>query len=177
MLLKRLIREGKNGGKFQPLADADSETGRKASVDLYGKAIRIFCKDDSRDELINKFAETFHRVALASKALEIALGGDFNSDTFAVDLLLEELATMKEKVHARALSGAAIRAAKFKILETETIRLYEAGKWESAPAAALEITPKIVAMSKNGNGDLMATTTKPLEWIRAHNKRKKSNPS
>ncbi|HEY0489314.1 MAG TPA: hypothetical protein VGD30_07380 [Telluria sp.] len=76
---------------------------------------------------------------------------------------------------ARAIStkGGEGRAAKFKRLEDETIRLYLAKKWTSVPDAALEITPIIVAMSKKGNGDLANTTTKPLEWIRAYKKAKK----
>jgi len=75
-----------------------------------------------------------------------------------------------------AKSGGAGRSAKFKMLEAETIRLYELGKWKSVPIAAQEITPKIVALSKNGNGDLLPSTTKPLEWIRAFKKSQKSNP-
>jgi hypothetical protein len=76
-----------------------------------------------------------------------------------------------------ATTGGAGRAAKFKPLEDETIRLYLAKEWKSVPDAALEITPIIVAMSKRGNGDLVDATTKPLEWIRAYNRAKKSNPS
>lgn len=76
-----------------------------------------------------------------------------------------------------ATTGGAGRAAKFRPLEEETIRLYLAKEWKSVPDAALEITPIIVAMSKRGNGDLVDATTKPLEWIRAYNRAKKSNPS
>lgn len=76
-----------------------------------------------------------------------------------------------------AKSGGAGRSAKFKILEAETVRLYELGNWKSVPIAAQEITPKIIALSKNGNGDLLSSTTKPLEWIRAFRKSKKSNIS
>lgn len=67
-----------------------------------------------------------------------------------------------------AKSGGDGRSAKYKALEAETIRLYVAGEWASTPAAAQEITPKIVALSKKGAGDLAPTTQKPLEWIRAH---------
>ncbi|NHZ62636.1 hypothetical protein [Massilia genomosp. 1] len=65
-----------------------------------------------------------------------------------------------------ARSGGEGRSAKLKILEKETIRLYLAGAWKSVPLAAQEITPQIVKFSSKGNGDLAATTTKPLEWIR-----------
>ena len=72
-----------------------------------------------------------------------------------------------------AKTGGAGRAAKFKPLEDETIRLYLAKKWKSVPDAAFEITPIIVAMSKGGKGDLVKATTKPLEWIRSYNKTNK----
>ena len=55
-----------------------------------------------------------------------------------------------------------------KKLEEETIRLYKSGSWRSAPLAAQEITPKVVEHSKGGRGELMQSTTKPLEWIRAY---------
>lgn len=83
----------------------------------------------------------------------------------------------KEARSEKAKNAAEVRAEKFKSLEAETIRLYESGKWASVPLAAAEITPKIVAMSRNRNGDLLPSTTKPLEWIRAHNKKKKNSPS
>jgi hypothetical protein len=76
----------------------------------------------------------------------------------------------------RAALGGSGRARHFKPLEDETIRLYLEKAWKSVPEAAMEITPKIVAMSK-GNGDLAPTTTKPLEWIRAYKKSLKSSPS
>jgi hypothetical protein len=76
----------------------------------------------------------------------------------------------------RAKSGGDAKAAKFKTLEDETVRMYLSGTEKSAPAAALIITPQIVAMSKYGNGDLYPTTSKPLEWIRAYIKAQKSNP-
>ena len=66
-----------------------------------------------------------------------------------------------------ARSGGEGRAAKYQALEAETIRLYLEKEWK-APAAAKEITPKIVALSKGGAGDLAPTTQKPLEWIRAY---------
>lgn len=72
-----------------------------------------------------------------------------------------------------ARSGGEGRSAKLKILEKETIRLYLAGSWKSVPLAAQEITPLIVTFSSKGNGDLAATTTKPLEWIREFKQRQK----
>jgi hypothetical protein len=72
-----------------------------------------------------------------------------------------------------ASKGGQGRAAKLDRLEAETIRLYTTGTWKSVPEAALAITPIIVEMSKDGKGDLFASTTKPLEWIRAYNKAQK----
>lgn len=79
----------------------------------------------------------------------------------------------KGRARLIAAEGGEARAKKYKALEEETIRLYLAGTWKSVPSAAHEITPKIVALSKNGNGDLLPTTTKPLEWIRAYKRRNK----
>lgn len=69
--------------------------------------------------------------------------------------------------------GGRSRAAPFDKLKEETIRLYEAGQWDSVPLAAAEITPKIVQMSKTiGGQPLFPSTGKPLAWIRAHNRNK-----
>lgn len=76
----------------------------------------------------------------------------------------------RNKSTIRAQLGGLTRATKFKRLEEETIRLYLEGKWKSDPLAAEEITPKIVLMSKDGNGDLLPSTTKPLQWIRKYKK-------
>jgi hypothetical protein len=76
----------------------------------------------------------------------------------------------------RAALGGSGRAKNFRPLQNETIRLYLEKSWRSVPDAAMAITPKIVAMSKGGNGDLAPTTTKPLEWIRAYKKGLKSGP-
>lgn len=67
-----------------------------------------------------------------------------------------------------ARSGGAGRAAKLKVLEAETIRLYKAGKWDSTPLAAQAIAPAIIALSAKEGPKLTASTTKPLEWIRAY---------
>jgi hypothetical protein len=77
------------------------------------------------------------------------------------------LAGIKKAKTTQAKKGGDGKSAKLKRLEVETIRMYEAGTWDSAPKAALEITPTIVKISRGGNGDLSPTTTKPLQWIRA----------
>jgi hypothetical protein len=76
----------------------------------------------------------------------------------------------EKKPKKLAQSGGEGRAAKFAILEEKTIMLYEAGidDWDSIPDAATKITPEIVALSKNGNGDLLPSTIKPLQWIRKY---------
>lgn len=75
----------------------------------------------------------------------------------------------KNKAKNTARKGGLGKRAKLDMLEAETLRRYKAGKWKSASAAAIEITPDIVAMSRVGNGIyLQPSTTKPLEWIRAH---------
>lgn len=74
----------------------------------------------------------------------------------------------KNSAKHNARLGGLGRTAKLEALEVETIRLYKAGTWRSAPLAAENITPLIVEMSKNGNGDLLPSTGKPLAWIRAH---------
>lgn len=76
-----------------------------------------------------------------------------------------------------AEAGGNGRALKFKSLQAATIELYKAGNWPSIPLAALEITPKIIALSKKGNGELVPTTTKPIQWIRAYVKSQKGSPS
>lgn len=90
-----------------------------------------------------------------------------------VEWHMDEVERFRRKSVEVARLGGSGRSAKFKKLQLETIRLFESSSWHSAPKAALEITPAIVAMSKNGNGDLSPTTTKPLEWIRAYIKGKK----
>lgn len=74
--------------------------------------------------------------------------------------------------HTARLGGLG-KAAKLKALQDATIALYEAGTWPSVPLAAIDITPVVVEMSKNGNGDLAPTTNKPLQWIREYNNAKK----
>lgn len=95
-----------------------------------------------------------------------------------VEMYFTEAGANALRARKIAMAGGAARTAIFKLLEDETIRLYLAKKWKSVPDAALEITPLIVEMSKRGNGDLVKSTTKPLEWIRAYNNaQKKSSPS
>lgn len=67
-----------------------------------------------------------------------------------------------------ARTGGAGRSAKLKVLEAETIRLYEAGKWDSVPLAAQAITPAVVEFSKKNGPKLLPSTAKPIEWIRDH---------
>ena len=91
---------------------------------------------------------------------------------------IEKVVALSNKVHKKksqsiAKSGGDARSEKYKPLREETIRLFENGTWASVPLAAMDITPNIVALSKNGNGHLGPTTTKPLEWIREHKKLKK----
>jgi hypothetical protein len=76
----------------------------------------------------------------------------------------------------RAKKGGDAKSARLRPAETETIRLYKLGTWKSASLAAAEITPQIVAFSRNGKGDLSPSTTKPLEWIRAYVRSQKSSP-
>lgn len=90
------------------------------------------------------------------------------------DLYLNALHDRPSRI---AKTGGDARSALFKKLEIETIRLYKTGTWTSLPSAALEITPKIVALSKNGNGDLVETTNKPLQWLRKYAKSQRSKPS
>jgi hypothetical protein len=87
------------------------------------------------------------------------------------------IAYLANKPRLVAKTGGDARSALFKALEVETIRLYKLGKWMSLPLAALEITPKIVAFSRHGKGDLAETTNKPLEWLRKYVKSEKSKPS
>jgi hypothetical protein len=116
----------------------------------------------------------------ASKRLRASM----ELDEFVIDCHVEEarlldliIGYLDRKPVELAKAGGAGRSAKFKILETETVRLYELGNWKSIPIAAQEITPRIVALSKDSNGDLLPSTTKPLEWIRAFRKSQKSNLS
>ena len=95
--------------------------------------------------------------------------------------ILQLIASMetaeKSRIRVKSASGGEGRAAKFRLLEAETIRMFEAGSWRTAPAAAVDITPVIVELSKKGNGNLLPSTTKPLAWIRAHIKKQKTSGS
>ena len=83
----------------------------------------------------------------------------------------------RRKASEKAKKGGDGKAAKYEALEAETIRLYLEGNWSSVPVASLEITPKIVALSKTLGVNLFASSTKPLEWIRAYKKAKKKEAS
>lgn len=91
---------------------------------------------------------------------------------------IEKVVALSNKVHKKksqsiAKIGGDTRSSKFKKLQSETIRLYKLGTWKSVPIAAQEITPSIVEFSKKGNGDLLPSTKKPLEWIREYERAKK----
>lgn len=85
-----------------------------------------------------------------------------------LDIYCQAITKAKDIKVAR--SGGAGKSAKLDALRAETIRLYSAGKWNSVPLAAQDITPEIVALSIKNGPQLAPTTTKPLEWIRAHKK-------
>lgn len=175
MLLSRLIKQAKMsgvGGKYEALADAASDSKRKEGIERCRKVAQAICENNSRDELISKIAISLYRLELANLALEGALGGDFQSETFLTDTMLQEFYQIKIREILRAKTGGKIRAEKFKALESATIKLYQAGKWASAPLAAQEIAPQIVALSSGGNGDLLLSTTRPLQWIRTYLKNK-----
>jgi hypothetical protein len=76
----------------------------------------------------------------------------------------------------RAKKGGDAKSARLRPAEAQTIKLYKLGTWKSAALAAAELTPQIVAYSRNGKGDLSPSTTKPLEWIRAYLRSQKSSP-
>jgi hypothetical protein len=138
-------------------------------------------------------ALSINRVMQAALCIDTDIGKalDFLSDAMAAKFLFTQgemhiesfyaledkrkiITSLEQRPSKIAKNAGDARGAKFKLLEDETIRLYKAGKWDSVPLAAEEITPKIVTMSKKGRGDLRPSTTKPLEWIRAYNKKKKA---
>ena len=90
-------------------------------------------------------------------------------------LILQQVSHLIQKPKDIARKGGLGRAAKYDRLREETIRLYESQTWKNAATAALAITPQIVEMSRNGNGDLAPTTTKPLAWIREYIRMKKTS--
>lgn len=114
------------------------------------------------------------QMLLETTELDDILNKCHDEERRLADLIINYL---EKKPSVVAKAGGDGRAAKFKRLEAETISLYKAGTWASVPDAALTITPIIVKMSSRGNGDLKPSTTKPLEWIRAHVKSEKDSPS
>jgi hypothetical protein len=145
-------------------------------------------------EYISSFRQTpeaaasFGVVALHmfDSAIEYSLNGDIGAAhqyVYRAEMLVkygEGIRAMeagdhqvKSRAKKVAKTGGEGRASKYKTLEQETIRLYLSREWDSVPSAAQEITPLIVKMSKNGAGDLLPTTTKPLQWIRAFNRARK----
>ena len=126
---------------------------------------------------ILKYEQDF---STASDDLRIQLKQSIHSYEQNFDSKVSEKISLKAAKLAK--SGGDGRASKFKPLEAETIRLFNAGSltpnpWTTSPEAALEITPKIVAMSRDNKGNLSPSTTKPLEWIRSYIKSQKSNLS
>lgn len=90
--------------------------------------------------------------------------------------------SLKGKPKAISKKGGDATAAKITPLIEKTEQLYEIGlkegRWKSAPHAAREITPKIVAFSRIGTAlhapvNLLDTTTKPLDWIREYIRKSK----
>lgn len=92
-----------------------------------------------------------------------------------LEQLVQQMNHLIQKPKDIARKGGLGRAAKYDRLREATIRLYESKTWKNAVTAALAITPQIVEMSRNGNGDLAPTTTKPLAWIREYIRMKKTS--
>lgn len=92
-----------------------------------------------------------------------------------LEQLLQQVNLLLQKPKEIARKGGLGRAAKYDRLREQTIRLYERQTWKNAATAALAITPQIVEMSRNGNGDLAPTTSKPLAWIREYIRMKKTS--
>lgn len=130
------------------------------SINAYSGKLLELAEVVDADSLIQKFCDI--ELELSAEKLRIN------------NAKIKELEGKPSKIAGYGGKG---RATKFKALELGTIKLYQAGKWTSTPLAAQEITPKIVALSSDGKGALMASTTKPLQWIRTHVKSLKSNPS
>lgn len=117
----------------------------------------------------------WQKLTTANDNLRFQLKQFSHSHEQDVDSKVRERISLKAAKLAK--SGGDGKAIKFKFLETKTIELYLAGTEKNAMKAAYEIAPKIVAMSKKYGGDLVSTTTKPLEWIRAYNRASKANKS
>jgi hypothetical protein len=83
-----------------------------------------------------------------------------------IALAEQQITSSEEKTKDDRRKGGKGRSIKLKRSEIETIRLYKLGTWDSIPLAATELTPIVVKFSKNGNGNLSPSTTKPLKWIR-----------
>lgn len=108
----------------------------------------------------------------SSGAIHLAGAGDSKVDSFYAHQHDKKMTAKKV-----AASGGAGRSVKLEALKSETIRLYEEGSWATLPLAAADIRPKIIELSKKNGPVLSATTNKPLEWLRAHKKSKKSGGS
>lgn len=79
--------------------------------------------------------------------------------------------TLAAKPRQTATLGGRGKADKYRPLESETIRLFNEGSWETIGAAALEILPKIIKYGReNGFHVLSVTSKKPFEWISTYKK-------
>jgi hypothetical protein len=144
-----------------------------AAVDQHREILRLYTQMDSHLHhnglvqllMLDKLPEAA-LLTLVSRLIDKE-----NNDTLRVAARAIALTRLQQKNTAKniARKGGLGRLNKLEKLEAETIRLYSAGEWKSAPAAAEKITPTIVAMSREGDGvNLLSTTTKPLEWIRRY---------
>ena len=146
------------------------------AIKKYGQTIglRSGQKIVKYDDFISGHAQAATLSSLDSIQAEIdrhQKSADVLSETITVlsvklEVQRRIIADLKGRPSKVARSGGHGKAAKFKALEAETLRIFNQGKWASATAAAFEITPQIVALSRKGNGDLSPTTLKPLQWIR-----------
>ena len=149
------------------------------------------------DELLSELVESKANLSILEQKFEILMQhiesqvfaallaqGLDDTDDFLVELrnaatkgnltatvaMFTAKAIKKESAKETASKGGKGRAAKIELCEKETIRLYLAGKWKSAPEASQTITPQILEFSKKVGASLAPTTTKPLEWIRKYRK-------
>lgn len=162
-------------------SDEDAFLGRYANViqEAFENYFRSILDTDARKFAATADAVEAHLQAATLSGLD-AIQAEIDRHQQSADLLAETITVLSVKLEVQrriisnlkgkpakiARSGGQGKAVKFKTLEAETLRLFNEGEWKNASAAALEITPKIVALSRNGNGDLSPTTLKRLQWIR-----------
>lgn len=161
--------------KIDAMGFSHSElTARLAEMDFTNKELRLQLKEmkERRSQ-----TDSIIPIELYMKKEDVTLNAYVRKDAKKSAETGRIVSTLLFEQHEiekyQAKKGGDARANLFDKLEEETIRLYVEGNWKSAPEAALEITPLIVQMLKNGNGDLAPTTTKPLAWIRAYKRQEK----